>query len=54
MAKFLRESKLNKALTDRTIFYESHVRRFWSSVRYVEDEKLICSALERRMRMIKI
>ncbi|MFS7988770.1 hypothetical protein Hanom_Chr11g01038761 [Helianthus anomalus] len=32
MAKKFRESKINKALTDRTIVYESHVRRFWSSV----------------------
>ncbi|MFS7921066.1 hypothetical protein Hanom_Chr03g00232311 [Helianthus anomalus] len=34
MAKFLRESKIAKALTDRTKVYESHVRMFWKSVRY--------------------
>ncbi|KAM0028750.1 hypothetical protein Hdeb2414_s0018g00517961 [Helianthus debilis subsp. tardiflorus] len=48
MAKFLRLSKINKALTDRTIVYESHVRRFWSSMRYVEDEKMICSAVRKK------
>ncbi|MFS7962176.1 hypothetical protein Hanom_Chr08g00723581 [Helianthus anomalus] len=32
MAKFLRESKINKALTDRTVVYESHVRMFWRSI----------------------
>ncbi|MFS8017924.1 hypothetical protein Hanom_Chr15g01386081 [Helianthus anomalus] len=39
--KFMRESKIHKALTDRTIVYESHVRKFWSSVRYVENEKMM-------------
>ncbi|KAJ0434501.1 hypothetical protein HanOQP8_Chr17g0667991 [Helianthus annuus] len=48
MAKFLRESKINKALTDRTIVYESHVKSFWSSVRYVEDEKMVCSAVRKK------
>ncbi|MFS7998304.1 hypothetical protein Hanom_Chr12g01152101 [Helianthus anomalus] len=37
MAKFLREIRINKALTNRTIVYESHVRMFWRSVTY--DEK---------------
>ncbi|KAJ0752521.1 hypothetical protein HanPI659440_Chr09g0325291 [Helianthus annuus] len=47
-AKFLRESRIAKALTDRTIVYESHVRRFWNSVRYVEDEKMIYSAVRKK------
>ncbi|KAF5777856.1 hypothetical protein HanXRQr2_Chr12g0540631 [Helianthus annuus] len=45
IAKFLRESKIHKALTNRTIVYESHVRRFWSLVRYEENEKMICFAV---------
>ncbi|MFS7952795.1 hypothetical protein Hanom_Chr07g00611091 [Helianthus anomalus] len=28
IAKFLRESMIHMALTDKTIVYESHVRRF--------------------------
>ncbi|MFS8034908.1 hypothetical protein Hanom_Chr17g01586761 [Helianthus anomalus] len=48
MAEFLRESRIVKALTDRTIMYESHVRRFWRSVRYDEDEKMICSAVRKK------
>ncbi|MFS8006520.1 hypothetical protein Hanom_Chr14g01250161 [Helianthus anomalus] len=45
IAKFLRESKIAKALTDKTIVHESHVRRFWSSARYEEKEKMIYSAM---------
>ncbi|KAJ0623711.1 hypothetical protein HanIR_Chr01g0035231 [Helianthus annuus] len=48
MAKFLRESRINKALTDRTIVYESHVRMFWKSVRYDEKEKMIYSAVQKK------
>ncbi|MFS7967690.1 hypothetical protein Hanom_Chr09g00788711 [Helianthus anomalus] len=48
MAEFLREGRIAKALTDRTIVYESHVRRFWRSARYVEDEKMICSASRKK------
>ncbi|MFS8023865.1 hypothetical protein Hanom_Chr16g01456531 [Helianthus anomalus] len=48
MEKFLRESRVNKALTDRTIVYESHVRMFWKSVRYDEKEKMIYSALQKK------
>ncbi|MFS7978141.1 hypothetical protein Hanom_Chr10g00912121 [Helianthus anomalus] len=48
IAKFLRKSKISKALTDRTIVYESHVRWFWSSVRYVENEKMIYSAVRKK------
>ncbi|KAJ0467211.1 hypothetical protein HanIR_Chr14g0682821 [Helianthus annuus] len=42
IAKFLRESKIHKALTDKTEVYESHVRRFWSSVRYERARRMIC------------
>ncbi|KAJ0773507.1 hypothetical protein HanOQP8_Chr03g0100091 [Helianthus annuus] len=48
MAEVLRESRIAKALTDRTIVYESYVRRFWRSARYVEDEKMICSAVRKK------
>ncbi|KAF5759253.1 hypothetical protein HanXRQr2_Chr16g0739071 [Helianthus annuus] len=48
MAKFLRESRVNKALTDRTIVYESHVRMFWKSARYDESTKLIHSAVQKK------
>ncbi|KAJ0604174.1 hypothetical protein HanRHA438_Chr02g0058531 [Helianthus annuus] len=41
MAKFLRESRIGKALTDKTIVYESHVRTFWNTARYEEDDKMI-------------
>ncbi|MFS8001444.1 hypothetical protein Hanom_Chr13g01190451 [Helianthus anomalus] len=54
IAKFLRESKIAKALTDKTIVYESHVRWFWSSARYEEKEKMIYSVVRKRMRMDKI
>ncbi|KAJ0653516.1 hypothetical protein HanOQP8_Chr15g0584451 [Helianthus annuus] len=48
IAKFLRESKIAKALTDKTVVYESHVRQFWSSVRYEEKEKMIYSAVRKK------
>ncbi|MFS8003376.1 putative transcription factor bZIP family [Helianthus anomalus] len=48
MAKFLRESRISKALTDRTIVYESHVRMFWKSVRYDDKEKMIYSAVQKK------
>ncbi|MFS8001320.1 hypothetical protein Hanom_Chr13g01188951 [Helianthus anomalus] len=48
MAEFLRGSRIAKALTNRTIVYESHVRRFWRSVRYVEDEKMIYSVVRKK------
>ncbi|MFS7978559.1 hypothetical protein Hanom_Chr10g00916881 [Helianthus anomalus] len=47
IVKILRESKISKALTDKTTIYESHVRRFWSSVRYGEKEKMIYSAVRK-------
>ncbi|MFS8019407.1 hypothetical protein Hanom_Chr15g01403421 [Helianthus anomalus] len=48
IAKFLRESKIAKALTGKTIIYESHVRRFWSSARYEDKEKTIYSAVRKK------
>ncbi|KAM0036963.1 hypothetical protein Hdeb2414_s0014g00432531 [Helianthus debilis subsp. tardiflorus] len=48
IAKFLRESKISKTLTARTVVYESHVRRFWSSVKYEEIEKMICSTVRKK------
>ncbi|MFS7919772.1 hypothetical protein Hanom_Chr03g00216621 [Helianthus anomalus] len=48
IAKFLRESKIAKALTDKTIVYESHVRRFWSAARYEKKDKMICSAVRKK------
>ncbi|KAJ0508964.1 hypothetical protein HanIR_Chr11g0523291 [Helianthus annuus] len=47
-AKFLRESRINKALTDRTKVYESHVRMFWKSTRYDENTKMIYSAVQKK------
>ncbi|MFS7893936.1 hypothetical protein Hanom_Chr17g01566961 [Helianthus anomalus] len=48
IAKFLRESRIGKALTDKTIVYESHVRRFWNSTRYEEEDKMIHSAVRKK------
>ncbi|MFS8022453.1 hypothetical protein Hanom_Chr16g01439601 [Helianthus anomalus] len=41
MAKFLREGRIGKTLTDKAIVYESHVRTFWNSARYEESDKSI-------------
>ncbi|MFS7906012.1 hypothetical protein Hanom_Chr01g00054391 [Helianthus anomalus] len=48
VSKFLRESRIAKALTDKTIVYESHVRHFWNSARYEEKEKMIYSAVTKK------
>ncbi|MFS7930571.1 hypothetical protein Hanom_Chr04g00345851 [Helianthus anomalus] len=48
IAKFLRENKIAKTLTDKTIVYESHVRRFWNSARYEEKENMIYSAVRKK------
>ncbi|KAJ0796153.1 hypothetical protein HanPI659440_Chr04g0158881 [Helianthus annuus] len=48
MAKFLRESRIAKALIDRTKVYESHVRMFWKSARYKESEKMIYSVVRKK------
>ncbi|MFS7996951.1 hypothetical protein Hanom_Chr12g01135991 [Helianthus anomalus] len=48
ITNFFRESKIAKTLTDKTIVYESHVRRFWSSARYEEKEKMIYSVVRKK------
>ncbi|MFS7977349.1 hypothetical protein Hanom_Chr10g00902971 [Helianthus anomalus] len=48
IAKFLRGSKINQALTDKTVVYESHVTRFWGSVRYEEKEKMFYLAVRKK------
>ncbi|KAJ0694653.1 hypothetical protein HanPI659440_Chr15g0611251 [Helianthus annuus] len=48
MAKFLKESRIAKAFTDRMKVYESHVRMFWKSVRYEESEKMIYSVVQKK------
>ncbi|MFS7945314.1 hypothetical protein Hanom_Chr06g00522841 [Helianthus anomalus] len=42
---FLKESRIAKALTEKKKCYESHVRMFWKSVRYDEQEKTIYLAV---------
>ncbi|MFS7990864.1 hypothetical protein Hanom_Chr11g01063931 [Helianthus anomalus] len=41
MATFLRDSRIAKAISDRTVVYESHVRAFWNSARYETTDKSI-------------
>ncbi|KAJ0931163.1 hypothetical protein HanPSC8_Chr04g0158311 [Helianthus annuus] len=48
MATFLKDSRIAKALTDRTKRYTSHVRMFWKSARYDEKEKTIYSAVQKK------
>ncbi|KAJ0593215.1 hypothetical protein HanHA300_Chr03g0094531 [Helianthus annuus] len=47
MAKFLRESRVAKALSDKTVICESHVRAFWNTARYEESDKMIHSVLRK-------
>ncbi|KAJ0430723.1 hypothetical protein HanHA300_Chr17g0672281 [Helianthus annuus] len=48
MAKSLRESRIAKALSDKTIVYESHVRRFWDTARYEEVDKTIHAVVKKK------
>ncbi|MFS7968276.1 hypothetical protein Hanom_Chr09g00795571 [Helianthus anomalus] len=48
MAKFLRESRIGKALSDKTVVYESHVRVFWNTARYEESDKMIHLVLRKK------
>ncbi|KAJ0805608.1 hypothetical protein HanPI659440_Chr02g0080201 [Helianthus annuus] len=48
MATFLKESRIAKALSDKTKVCESQVRMFWKSVRYEESEKTIYSAIQKK------
>ncbi|MFS7913917.1 hypothetical protein Hanom_Chr02g00147351 [Helianthus anomalus] len=43
---FLKESRIAKALSEKHKCYESHVRMFWKSVRYDENEKTIYSTVK--------
>ncbi|MFS7966349.1 hypothetical protein Hanom_Chr09g00772731 [Helianthus anomalus] len=48
MAKFLRESRVAKALSDKIVIYESHVRAFWNTTRYEESDKMIHAILRKK------
>ncbi|MFS8003353.1 hypothetical protein Hanom_Chr13g01212991 [Helianthus anomalus] len=48
MAKFLRESRIRKALSDKIVIYESHVRAFWNTARYEESDKMTHSVLRKK------
>ncbi|KAJ0794791.1 hypothetical protein HanPI659440_Chr04g0143131 [Helianthus annuus] len=48
MAKFLRESRVAKALSDRTTIYESHIRAFWNTARFEESDKMIHAVLRKK------
>ncbi|KAF5767370.1 hypothetical protein HanRHA438_Chr14g0633531 [Helianthus annuus] len=48
MAKFLRESRIAKALSHRTTVYESHVRTFWETATFEESDKLIHAVLRKK------
>ncbi|MFS7912560.1 hypothetical protein Hanom_Chr02g00131371 [Helianthus anomalus] len=42
---FLKESRIFRALTEKHKCYESHVRMFWKSARYDEEEQTIYSTV---------
>ncbi|MFS7966760.1 hypothetical protein Hanom_Chr09g00777561 [Helianthus anomalus] len=48
MAEFLRESRVAKALSDKTVIYESHVRAFGNTARYEESDKMIHAVLSKK------
>ncbi|KAJ0605164.1 hypothetical protein HanHA300_Chr02g0059941 [Helianthus annuus] len=48
MAEFLRESRIAKALSDKTIVYKSHVRAFWNNARYEETDKSIHAVVKKK------
>ncbi|KAM0056204.1 hypothetical protein Hdeb2414_s0006g00215471 [Helianthus debilis subsp. tardiflorus] len=48
MAKALRESRIAKALSDTTIVYKSHVRRFWDTARYEEKDNTIHAVVKKK------
>ncbi|KAF5774427.1 hypothetical protein HanXRQr2_Chr13g0600261 [Helianthus annuus] len=48
MAEFLRDSRIAKALSDKTIVYESHVRAFWNTARYDEADKTIHAVVRKK------
>ncbi|KAJ0785164.1 hypothetical protein HanOQP8_Chr02g0039991 [Helianthus annuus] len=48
MATFLRESRIAKAMSNRTVVYESHVRSFWNTARFDEADKMIHDVLRKK------
>ncbi|KAJ0561313.1 hypothetical protein HanHA300_Chr06g0221491 [Helianthus annuus] len=48
MATFLRESRIAKALSDKTVVYESHVRAFWNTARYEATDKTIHAVVKKK------
>ncbi|KAJ0681369.1 hypothetical protein HanPI659440_Chr16g0635051 [Helianthus annuus] len=44
--KFIEESRICKALTDKHKCYRSHVTAFWNSAHYVEEDKAIHSTVK--------
>ncbi|KAJ0532534.1 hypothetical protein HanRHA438_Chr09g0380471 [Helianthus annuus] len=48
MATFLRESRIAKAMSDRTVVYESHVRSFWNMARFDEVDKMIHAVVRKK------
>ncbi|KAF5757143.1 hypothetical protein HanRHA438_Chr17g0833161 [Helianthus annuus] len=48
MAEFLRDSRIAKALSDKTVVYESHVRAFWNTARYEETDKTIHAVVRKK------
>ncbi|KAM0040055.1 hypothetical protein Hdeb2414_s0012g00389271 [Helianthus debilis subsp. tardiflorus] len=48
MAEFLRESRVAKAISNRTVVYESHVRAFWDTTRFDESDKMIHVVLRKK------
>ncbi|MFS7921695.1 hypothetical protein Hanom_Chr03g00239951 [Helianthus anomalus] len=48
MAKSLRESRIRKSLSDKTVIYESHVRAFWNTTTDEKSDKMIHSVLRKK------
>ncbi|KAJ0532557.1 hypothetical protein HanOQP8_Chr09g0309771 [Helianthus annuus] len=48
MATFLRESRIAKAISDRTVVYESHVRAFWNMARFDDTDKSIHAVVRKK------
>ncbi|KAJ0785942.1 hypothetical protein HanOQP8_Chr02g0049151 [Helianthus annuus] len=48
MATFLRESRISKAISDRTVVYESHVRAFWNTAKFDATDKSIHAVVRKK------
>ncbi|MFS7889922.1 hypothetical protein Hanom_Chr00s000005g01612641 [Helianthus anomalus] len=48
MAEFLRESRVAKAISNRTVVYESHARAFWDTARFDESDSMIHAVLKKK------